>query len=144
MRDNRINLNGQWQFEIDHANTGGEHVGGYTSFAFDITDVAIRGGENTVVVYAYDNTRDPLQPTGKQDNVYDNVHKCWYYTRTTGIWQTVWIEFVPDTYIENHEPTEEELERFYKTFKEHVDILMDNKRMCAFCYCQWCDSAEHE
>lgn len=78
----------------------GEHVGGYTPFYFDITDAAITDGKNTVVVYAYDNTRDPLQPTGKQDEVYDNVHKCWRYTRTTGIWQTVWIEIVDELYIE--------------------------------------------
>ncbi len=78
----------------------GEHTGGYTPFAFDITDVAVVGGKNTVVVYAYDNTRDPLQPTGKQDTKYANSVKCWYYTRTTGIWQTVWLEFVPEIYIE--------------------------------------------
>ena len=78
----------------------GTHVGGYTPFAFDITNVVKYGEANTVVVYAFDDARDPLQPTGKQDTVYQNIHYCWYYTRTTGIWQTVWLEYVPNIYID--------------------------------------------
>lgn len=75
----------------------GTHIGGYTPFTFDITD-SVRAGENTVVVTAYDDTRDILQPTGKQSIGYANSG-C-LYTRCTGIWQTVWLEFVPRTYIE--------------------------------------------
>ncbi|MBE6896653.1 MAG: beta-galactosidase, partial [Ruminococcaceae bacterium] len=74
----------------------GYHKGGYTPFVFDITDKC-NEGENTVVVYAYDDTRDPLQARGKQSEYYYN-HGC-DYTRTTGIWQTVWLEFVPNVYI---------------------------------------------
>lgn len=75
----------------------GHHVGGYTPFTFDITAL-VTDGENVLTLTAIDDTRSPLQPSGKQAERYER-YTC-YYTRTTGIWQTVWIEFVPDTYIE--------------------------------------------
>ena len=74
----------------------GEHRGGYASFTFDITD-AVRDGENAIVVCARDDVRSGLQPAGKQSALYHS-HEC-DYTRTTGIWQTVWLEFVPQTYL---------------------------------------------
>lgn len=74
----------------------GKHKGGYTPFSFDITELC-REGENIVTVNAVDDTRSPLQPSGKQSQQYAN-YGC-LYTRTTGIWQTVWLEFVPDVYI---------------------------------------------
>lgn len=76
-----------------------EHEGGYTSFEADITKY-LSAGENTVVVYAQDDTRSGLQASGKQSPKHDSWG-C-YYTRTTGIWQTVWLEFVPQkAYIKN-------------------------------------------
>lgn len=170
-RENWLNLNGEWQFEIDHGNSGesrklfengksfsqkiqvpfcpesklsgienvdfmnsvwykrtftiteeqlqnlvfihfgavdyeaivyvnekkcGTHKGGYVSFSFDITD-HLKVGENTVVVHAIDDTRNRLIPTGKQSEIYES-RGC-LYTRTTGIWQTVWLEFAPKTHI---------------------------------------------
>ena len=74
----------------------GRHLGGYTSFTFDITALA-RIGQNTVTVYAEDDVRSPWQPSGKQSEQYTS-YGC-YYTRTTGIWQTVWLEFTPHAYI---------------------------------------------
>lgn len=76
----------------------GCHKGGYTSFTFDITDF-LTAGENVIAVNAKDNVRDPLVPRGKQSEIYDS-HGC-DYTRTTGIWQTVWLEFVPKAYIKS-------------------------------------------
>jgi len=76
----------------------GTHRGGYTPFEFDITKY-VENGENTVVVYAIDDTRSPLQASGKQSTRYANAG-C-HYTRTTGIWQTVWTEIVPLSYIKN-------------------------------------------
>ena len=74
----------------------GSHLGGYSSFALDVTRL-VRPGMNTLTVYATDSTfRDPL-PRGKQSDRYSG-YGC-SYTRTTGIWQTVWLEFVPQTYI---------------------------------------------
>ena len=170
-RDNWMNLNGPWQFEIDHGNSGeargmydpaiqlsrtinvpfcpesklsgveykdfmysvwykrsvtltaeqvqgrvvlhfgavdylatlyingkkvGTHKGGYVSFAFDITDYVVEG-ENVITLHAEDDTRNRLIPYGKQCPVYYSAGCS--YTRTTGIWQTVWLEFTPKTYI---------------------------------------------
>ncbi len=74
----------------------GIHKGGYVSFAFDITD-ALREGENEITVYAEDDTRCGMIPSGKQCAEYASAGCS--YTRTTGIWQTVWLEFVPESHI---------------------------------------------
>ena len=76
----------------------GVHEGGYVSFTFDITEAAV-AGENTLVVCADDKQREGRQPFGKQSDQYHS-HGC-SYTRTTGIWQTVWVEWVPSTYIQS-------------------------------------------
>ena len=75
----------------------GFHRGGMTSFAFDISEL-VKPGENSVVVKALDELRTGKQPGGKQcHNFYS--FGC-YYTRTTGIWQTVWLEHIPsESYI---------------------------------------------
>ena len=75
----------------------GAHTGGYVSFCFDVTE-AVHEGENVITVYAEDDERDPLIPRGKQSELFYS-HGC-DYTRTTGIWQTVWMEFLPETHIE--------------------------------------------
>lgn len=74
----------------------GEHIGGYASFKVDITPY-VTLGENTVFVIAEDDVRSGHQPAGKQSAKYHS-HEC-FYTRTTGIWQTVWLEFTPEAYI---------------------------------------------
>lgn len=74
----------------------GTHEGGYASFALEITK-AVKSGENEITVCAEDDTRSGLQPSGKQSDRYES-YGC-SYTRTTGIWQTVWLEWVPQTYI---------------------------------------------
>ena len=75
-----------------------KHIGGYTGFVLDITK-AVTDGENLIVVNAVDRLLPGTQPRGKQSEEYFS-HGC-DYTRTTGIWQTVWIEQVADTYISN-------------------------------------------
>ena len=75
----------------------GTHKGGYTSFTLDITRQA-RLGENSLFVAVRDDVRSGLQPKGKQAHLYASSG-C-DYTRTTGIWQTVWLEFVPQSYIQ--------------------------------------------
>lgn len=69
----------------------GSHRGGYTRFSFDITDV-LTDGANEFVVKAEDSF-DMQQPRGKQRWIDDNFG-CWY-VQTTGIWKTVWSEYVP-------------------------------------------------
>ena len=76
----------------------GSHRGGYTPFSFDITDY-VKTGSFSVALYAEDDTRLGSQPSGKQSREYGSAG-C-YYTRITGIWQTVWMEFVPDAYIKS-------------------------------------------
>jgi beta-galactosidase/beta-glucuronidase len=72
----------------------GRHRGGFSSFSFDITKYAPAGTDATVVVRARD-SRAGAQARGKQSTRYLN-YDC-NYTRTTGIWQTVWLEPVPRT-----------------------------------------------
>lgn len=74
----------------------GVHQGGYVSFSFDITSY-LQVGKNVITVRAEDDTRDRLIPSGKQSTLYES-HGC-HYTRTTGIWQTVWLEFLPKAHI---------------------------------------------
>ena len=76
----------------------GDHRGGYASFKFDITKY-LHVGENTLFVIAEDDTKSRTQPTGKQSQKQDSYD--YFYTRTTGIWQTVWLECTPHTYIGN-------------------------------------------
>ena len=76
----------------------GYHRGGYASFKFDITEY-LTEGENVIIVNAVDDVRNPLVPRGKQSEELKS-HGC-DYTRTTGIWQTVWLEFVPKAYIKS-------------------------------------------
>ncbi len=76
----------------------GVHRGGYCGFTFDITQY-VRVGSNVICVYAKDDVRSPLVPRGKQSELYAS-HGC-DYTRTTGIWQSVWLESTPIAYIES-------------------------------------------
>lgn len=76
----------------------GSHKGGYVSFKVDITK-AVKEGANLIAVNAIDDTRDPMIPSGKQSDRFGS-YRC-LYTRTTGIWQTVWLEFTPESYIES-------------------------------------------
>ncbi len=173
VRDEWINLNGEWEFEFDHGNSGkdrglykadkltgkiivpfcpesrlsgieykdfiaavwyrrqveiprewlskrvllhfgavdyntdvwvngeyaGNHMGGYSSFSFEITEL-LKPGNNVIIVNAKDDTRSRKQPVGKQQYWGYYSNGC-HYTRTTGIWQTVWLECVPRTYVAN-------------------------------------------
>ena len=74
----------------------GRHKGGYTSFCFEITDL-VQDGDNEIFVLCEDNVRDPLVMRGKQSERKES-HGC-DYTRTTGIWQSVWLEYTPQFYI---------------------------------------------
>lgn len=74
----------------------GSHEGGYLSFTFDITEGVKRDGENRLVVKVTDEL-DKDYPYGKQCVKRGGM----WYTPTSGIWQNVWIENVPDNYIES-------------------------------------------
>jgi beta-galactosidase/beta-glucuronidase len=72
------------------------HRGGFTPITIDLQHMVSGGEEATIVVRARDDAR-ALGPKGKQAYVYGNTD-C-HYTRTTGIWQTVWMEPVADVYL---------------------------------------------
>jgi beta-galactosidase/beta-glucuronidase len=74
------------------------HEGGYSSFSVDVT-IALNGHEqHEIVVCAEDDPADLAKPRGKQDWKLQ-PHSIWY-PRTTGIWQSVWMEVVPKSRIE--------------------------------------------
>ncbi|MBE6546560.1 MAG: beta-galactosidase [Ruminococcaceae bacterium] len=75
---------------------GRPHIGGYVGFTRDITE-ALTAGKNVLTVCAEDYLRSGNQPAGKQCT--DYASRGCLYTRTTGIWQTVWLESVPASYI---------------------------------------------
>jgi hypothetical protein len=77
----------------------GTHSGGYDPFSFDITSALKGTGDQELVVSVWDPTDKGPQPRGKQ--VFEP--KSIWYTAVTGIWQTVWLETVPDAYITNLE-----------------------------------------
>ncbi len=73
----------------------GRHRGGYDAFSFDITDAVNPAAENELIVTAWDPTDAGTQPRGKQIR---KPHGIWY-TPTSGIWQTVWLEPVNAAHI---------------------------------------------
>jgi beta-galactosidase/beta-glucuronidase len=74
----------------------GEHVGGYTPFSFDVTDL-LAEATCEIVVRAEDDPHDLAKPRGKQDWQLE-PHSIWY-PRTSGIWQSVWLEQAPNPRI---------------------------------------------
>ncbi len=76
-----------------------KHRGGYTPISCDITDY-IEGGKALIAIEAFDDVRSGKQLAGKQSTKFASAG-C-FYTRTTGIWQTVWLEAVNPAYIVNY------------------------------------------
>ncbi|HEY2643326.1 MAG TPA: beta-galactosidase, partial [Galbitalea sp.] len=75
----------------------GRHRGGFTPFAFDITHAVGADRLATIVVLARDQS-GVVQPRGKQSRRAENYEA--FYTRSTGIWQTVWMEPVQETHLQ--------------------------------------------
>ena len=85
--------------KVNGKNVGG-NTGGYNSFEFDITE-ALCDGENTIELYVEDNLDNAILPYGKQTNKRGGM----WYTPVSGIWQSVWIESVPEKYVRKIEIT---------------------------------------
>ena len=104
----------------------GTHIGGYVSFSFDITKFLSVGG-NIITIVAETDVRSHKQASGKQSSRYES-YGC-YYTRTTGIWQTVWLENLPEKYIEGA--------RYYTDINDATLTVMakvrggDGEKLCA-------------
>ncbi len=73
----------------------GVHEGGYDPFAFDISQYLNKGSKQTIKVKVWDPSDEGPQPRGKQVKRPEGI----WYTPVTGIWQTVWLEPVPETHI---------------------------------------------
>lgn len=83
---------------VDGCDTG-SHEGGFTPFSIDITDALGEGSAHEIVVHVEDDPFDLAKPRGKQDWEAE-PHLIWY-PRTTGIWQTVWLERRPAAWIDS-------------------------------------------
>ena len=103
----------------------GRHKGGYTSFRFDITDLAV-DGENEIFVLCEDDVKNPFVIRGKQSE-WKKSHAC-DYTRTTGIWQSVYIEYVPENYIKNF--------KIYPDHKNGLVTINFNLKGIAYLTCE--------
>ena len=85
-----------WRSEIYiNGSKVGMHEGGYDPFTIDITGALKKGSKQSLSIRVWDPTNDGPQPHGKQVVKPEGI----WYTPVTGIWQTVWLETVPDTYI---------------------------------------------
>jgi beta-galactosidase/beta-glucuronidase len=87
-----------WRCEVFvNGKSVGQHEGGYDPFSFDVTAVLKKSGSQEIVVSVWDPSDEGPQPRGKQVKSPNSI----WYTPVTGIWQTVWLEAVPKTYIES-------------------------------------------
>ncbi|EOZ91493.1 Beta-galactosidase [Indibacter alkaliphilus LW1] len=91
-----------WEAEVFvNGQSVGSHRGGYDPFYFDISQALKRGKSQEIAVRVWDPSDDGPQPRGKQVK---KPHAIWY-TPVSGIWQTVWMETVPETFISNLKTT---------------------------------------
>ncbi len=85
-----------WQTEVFvNGKSAGKHEGGFDPFSINITPFLKSGAKQEITVRVWDPTDDGPQPRGKQVKKPEGI----WYTPVTGIWQTVWLEAVPKTYI---------------------------------------------
>jgi beta-galactosidase/beta-glucuronidase len=85
-----------WEAEVwVNGKQVGKHQGGYDGFSFDITDQLVKGKSQKVRVRVWDPSDSGPQPRGKQVAEPKGI----WYTPVTGIWQTVWLETVPESFI---------------------------------------------
>lgn len=85
-----------WQTEVFvNGKSAGKHEGGFDPFTFNITALLKKGSKQEIKIRVWDPTDEGPQPRGKQVRKPEGI----WYTPVTGIWQTVWIEAVPESYI---------------------------------------------
>ena len=87
-----------WKAEVYvNDELAGCHTGGYAPFSFDVTDLLLQGKTNSLKVKVTDGTDRWFQPRGKQVSEPEGI----WYTAVTGIWQTVWMEPVSESYVKS-------------------------------------------
>ncbi|MBT7465877.1 MAG: beta-galactosidase [Bacteroidetes bacterium] len=94
----------------------GEHKGGYSPFSFDISDYVNPGKEHELWISVWDPSTEGTQAVGKQNT---NPSGIWY-TPSSGIWQTVWLEKVPESYIADYLATPD-IDK--KELRVNVDLI---------------------
>ncbi|HSF54404.1 MAG TPA: glycoside hydrolase family 2 TIM barrel-domain containing protein [Algoriphagus sp.] len=98
----------------------GKHQGGFDGFSFDITDHLVNGKSQKIRVRVWDPSDSGPQPRGKQVKKPEGI----WYTPVTGIWQTVWLETVPESHISSiHSVTdwENSVQAFYPEISNPMD-----------------------
>ncbi|MBK9015992.1 MAG: glycoside hydrolase family 2 [Saprospiraceae bacterium] len=104
----------------------GDHKGGYDPFYFDITDAVTLGQEAELSIHVTDPTNAGGQAVGKQSLTPGGI----FYTPTSGIWQTVWLEPVPQSYIRSYrvEPQPDKNRALVRVETEH---FLDGQKVVA-------------
>lgn len=102
----------------------GTHKGGFDPFSFDITNALSKKGAQKLVVKVWDPSDEGPQPRGKQVR---NPHGIWY-TPVTGIWQTTWLETVPESYISSTRQTPD-LDKSQLTIKTNIENAKDGDKV---------------
>jgi len=103
-----------WCTVFVNGKEAGSHKGGYDPFSFDVTALLKKGSKQELAVRVWDPSDDGPQPRGKQVNKPEGI----WYTPVTGIWQTVWAETVPKTYIASTKQTPDLSQKAIKTTVE--------------------------
>lgn len=100
----------------------GDHIGGNTSFSFDITDY-LNYKEEDITVFVTDYSRKETQPRGKQ--FWEDKSRAIWYTRTSGIWQSVFLECVDEFHVKNIKITPD-IDKGYAEFEIELSDLSEN------------------
>eukprot|EP01084_Bolivina_argentea_P181108 312832_1 len=108
---------------INNQNVG-NHIGGYTRFTFDITN-EMQETDNNLYVNVFDPSDNGAQPEGKQCIQCITNPKGDRYTPSSGIWQTVWLEYVPKTYITKYKIQNNDLNSILINITINGDLKQD-------------------
>ena len=114
-----------WKADVFvNGNLVGSHEGGFDPFTIDITDTLNKNEDQIINLRVWDPTSDGPQPRGKQIN---NPHGIWY-TPVSGIWQTVWLESVPKTYIVSTKQTPD-VDRSVLNFNAQIEAVQNGDQI---------------
>lgn len=102
----------------------GTHRGGYDPFHFDITSALEKGSDQQIAVRVWDPTDEGPQARGKQVKKPESI----WYTPVTGIWQTVWLEAVPKTFIVATKQTPD-IDKKTLTFSAEIENIQENDKI---------------
>ncbi|TAH73824.1 MAG: glycoside hydrolase family 2 [Anaerolineaceae bacterium] len=103
-----------------------EHIGGQTSFSVNISEVINYSEDNTIRLQVLDDHADLEMSRGKQ--FWEEESRSIFYTRTTGIWQSVWIEAVSENHLKNVFITpylDEQSVRFEYNLEGKADLTLE-------------------